>query len=112
MYIHVPHPYIVHAHHVAGVNFCKLENVVGFSMEAMVRAYNINESRWIVVIGEELQLQRELGNSHDTFSVAVMKNYVTVGHIPRKISFVCSIHLLHGGSIYCRVIGLRCYSVG
>ena len=89
MYVHVPQPYIVHVHHVAGVKFCKLEKMVSFSMEAMVRG---------------------LGNSHDAFSVAVMRNDVIVGHIPKKISSVCSIFLLHGGSIYCRVIGSRCYS--
>ena len=60
--------------------------MVSFSMEAMVRG---------------------LGNSHDPFSVAVMRNDVIVGHIPTS---VCSIFLLHGGSIYCRVIGSRCYS--
>ena len=102
--------YIVHTHHVAGVKFFKLEKMVSFSMEAMVRGYQMNESIWIAVIGEELQFQRKLGNSHDSFSVAVMKNDVIVGHMPRKISSVCSIFLLHGGSIYCRVIGSRCYS--
>ena len=62
------------------------------------------------MIEEELQYQRELGNSYDPFSVAVMKNDLNVSHIPRKISFVCSIFLLHGGSIYSRDIGSKCYS--
>ena len=57
-----------------------------------------------------LQYQRELGHSYDPFSVAVMKNDLNVSHIPRKISFVSSIFLLHGGSIYSRVIGSKCYS--
>ena len=107
MYIHVPHPYIVYAHRVAGIKFCKLEKMVSFSMEAMVSGYH---SIWVALIGEGLHFHRELGNFHDPFSVALMKNDVIVGHIPKKISSVCSIFLLCEGSIYLRVIGSRCYS--
>ena len=37
--------------------------------------------------------QRENGNPADPFAVAVVKNGVTVGHIPWKISSVCSLFL-------------------
>ena len=34
----------------------------------------------------------------------------TVGHIPRKISSICSIFIRHGGTICCKVDGHRRYS--
>ena len=32
------------------------------------------------------------------FAVAVVRLSVTVGHVPEKISSVCSMFLLHGGT--------------
>ena len=49
-------------------------------------------------------------NSKDPFAVAVVKSRVTVGHIPRKISSICSMFLRHGGTINCRVTASRRYS--
>ena len=49
-------------------------------------------------------------NSKDPFAVAVVKSQVAVGHIPRKISSICSMFLRHGGTICCRVTGSRRYS--
>ena len=42
--------------------------------------------------------------------VAVVKANITVGHVPRKISSVCSIFLRRGGSITCQVTGRRRFS--
>ena len=39
-----------------------------------------------------------------------MKDGTVVGHIPKKISSVCSLYLRRGGSIICRVTGSRRYS--
>ena len=44
------------------------------------------------------------------FALAVMKDGTVVGHIPKKISSVCSLYLRRGGSIICRVMGSRRYS--
>ena len=49
-------------------------------------------------------------NSKEPFAVAVVKSQVAVGHIPRKISSICSMFLRHGGTICCRVTGSRRYS--
>ena len=49
-------------------------------------------------------------NSKDPFAVAVVKSRVTVGHIQRKISSICSMFLRHGGTINCRVTASRRYS--
>ncbi len=81
-----------------------------FVVEAMVRGYHVYREIWDATVGEELDCQRETANVLDTFAVAVIKGSVTVGHVPRKISCICSVFLRRGGSIRCRVIGLRRYS--
>ncbi len=83
-----------------------------FSIESMARGYHIYESVWTAVTGEEFLCRREIGNSSDSFAVAVAKgDGTTIGHLPRKISCVCSLFLRQGGSIVCRVTGSKRYSV-
>ena len=43
--------------------------------------------------GEVLNCYREVGNTHDPSAVAVRKDAMTVGDIPRGISSICSIFL-------------------
>ena len=62
-----------------------------------MRGYYVYKDIWIASVGEELPCQRENGNRADPFAVAVVKNGVTVGHIPRKISSVCSLFLRRNG---------------
>ena len=54
--------------------------------------------------------QRERGNFRDHYAVAVIKDDVVVGHLPRKISRVSSLFIRRGGTIRCRVLGRRRYS--
>jgi len=62
----------------------------------------------------QLQCEREVGNSHDPMSVAVKKlidgENTIVGHVPRRISPLCSVFIRRGGSITCIVDGPRRYS--
>ena len=60
--------------------------------------------------GEQLLCRREDDNIHDLFSVAMIKNNYTVGHVPKKISTTCSLFLRRGGSIKCTVTGSKRYS--
>ena len=83
---------------------------VSFSVEAVVRGYHTYKHIWAAVYGEELPCEREAGNRVDAFAVAVMKDGTVVGHVPKKISSVCSLYLRRGGSIICRVTGSRRYS--
>ena len=64
---------------------------------------------WGAAEGEVLPCARE-GNIQDTFAVAVKKSSTTVGHVPRKVSAICSMFLRRGGSIVCRVVGGKRYS--
>ena len=65
---------------------------------------------WTAVDGEEFQCRREGRNQFNPFAVAVMRGGTIIGHVPRKISSVCSLFLHRGGSITCRVTGDRRYS--
>lgn len=73
----------------------------------MVRGYHVYQDIWDAIVHEELACARELDNLRDPFAVAVVKSRQTVGHVPKKISSVCSLFLQHGGSITCKVTGRR-----
>ena len=45
-----------------------------FSVEAMVRGYNKYQSAFGALIGEILSREREVGNTHDTFVLAIKRN--------------------------------------
>ena len=81
-------------------------------VEAMIRGYHEYQSIWEAEVGERLTCIREPGNVRDPYAVAVTKpeSATTVGHVPRKISAVCSLFLRKGGSISCQVSGGRRYS--
>ena len=81
-----------------------------FSVEAMVRGYRVYRAIWEAAVGETLNCAREVGNRSDTFAVAVIKGGDTVGHVPRRISSICSIFMRNGGVISCEIIGSRGFS--
>ena len=59
---------------------------------------------------EVLIRRREPTNSADSYAVAVLKEETIIGHLPWKMSKVCSLFLRRGGSIRCKVTGSRRYS--
>lgn len=82
-----------------------------FTVEAMVRNYHIYHLIWDTAIdGEDLECVREAGSIHDPSAVAIIKDSVIVGHVPRIISAVCSSFIRRGGLILCKVTGSRRYS--
>ena len=58
-------------------------------------------------MGEELECDREPENSCDRYTVAVKRSGVVIGHLPRKISRVCSLFLRRGGVISYTGTGLE-----
>ena len=64
-----------------------------YEMEAMIRGYHVYATVWDAQIGEELYCARETGNIRDPYAVAVKKADLTVGHIPMKISALCSLQI-------------------
>ena len=62
-----------------------------FQKESCIRGYHIYRERWDAVVGEKLECQRERGNTTDMYAVAVIKDSTIVGHLPRKISRICTL---------------------
>ncbi len=59
----------------------------------MIRGYHEYKQIWSPVIGEGLDCVQESRHSHDLYAVAIIKSGVVVGHVPHKISSVCSLFL-------------------
>ena len=70
-----------------------------FVMESMVRGYHVYQDVWTPMVGEHLQCAREEDNTEDRYAVAVIKDNVTVGHLPRRMSTLCSLFIRRGGII-------------
>ena len=49
-------------------------------------------------------------NPSDHYAVAVVKNATIIGHLPRKISRICSLFIRKGGVVTCTVVGSRRFS--
>ena len=86
-----------------------------FSVESMIRGYHEYQLIWNdPIIGEELGCEREPGNSHDPYAVAVKKaiggSDRIVGHVSRRISTICSLFIRRGGLLVCIINGVRRYS--
>ncbi len=75
-----------------------------------VRGYHIYQAIWTAAVGEVLACEREPRNTTDRYAVAVKKDGTVIGHLPRKVSRVCSLFLRRGGTIQCAVTGRRMYS--
>ena len=64
-----------------------------------IRGYHAYKKiRW-EAIGEELKCDRDLENSCDRYAVCVKMSEVIIGHLPRKLSRVCSLFLRRGGTV-------------
>ena len=84
---------------------------MSFTVPSVIRGYHKYKDTWAAVVGEELSCKREPTNREDRFAVAVTKaDSTTVGHVPRKISVVCSLFLQQSGKISCCVTGPRQHS--
>ena len=66
-------------------NFLRQEMSL-FYINSAVRGYHVYESVWHTTVSDQLGCAREPGNCQETFAVAIIKDEVTVGHVPRSIS--------------------------
>ena len=78
-----------------------------------MRGYHVYKDIWATVVGEELPCQREDGNRANPFAVAVVRGEAIVGHVPKKISSVCSLYLRRGLGVWKGVqrlqISIQCH---
>ena len=73
--------------------------------------YHVYNDIWMAILGEELECAREVGNTKDRYAVSILQGSDIVGHLPQKISRVCSLFQLRGGAISCKIMGRHQYSV-
>ena len=78
-----------------------------YCKERVVRGHHVFKRIWTPVVGEVFTVARETGNTADRFAVAVTKDDMVVGHVPREFSKLCWYFLRHGGTIACEVTGRR-----
>ena len=78
-----------------------------YEIESCVRGYHVYKDVWTADIGELLVCERDQNNVEDRYAVSVKKDGNVVGHLPKKISRVCSIFLRRGGNIQCTVVARR-----
>ena len=81
-----------------------------YTVETIVRGYHVYQVIWEAAVGQVLPCQRERGNVHDPYAVAIVERGVVVGHVPRAISSVCYLFLGKSGTISCQVTGTKHYS--
>ena len=80
-------------------------------VSSCIQGYHVYGEVWTAVMGEQLLCEREPGNMVDRYAITVKKDLgVTVGHLPRKISRMCSMFIQRGGEITATVTGRRRYS--
>ena len=78
-----------------------------FRIESTVRGH-VYKSLWTPVMGEELNVQIEDSNIFDEFAVAVFKDGIVVGHIPRELARTCWYFLKKRHSrMSCKITGHR-----
>ena len=80
-----------------------------FSVATAVHGFHVYKNVWEPTVAEVLLYEREIGNSHDMFAVAIGNSSEIVGHVPRFLSSICSIFIQRGGKISCKITGTRCY---
>ena len=66
---------------------------VRVSAAAVREGYHIYKEEWEAAVDEELKCEREKNNAKDLYAVAVVRENVIVGHLPRKISRINTLAL-------------------
>jgi len=78
-------------------------------VDSCIHGFHVYQDVWLLVMGKTLLGLREDGNSEDRYAVAYYKSEEVVGHVPRKISLLCSSFLRRGGVIHAIITGTRRY---
>ena len=80
-------------------------------MDSCIRGHHISQEFWNPSIDQQLLCEKEEGNLHDPYAVAVLGVDKTIlGHVPRRVSARCFLFLQQNGRITCKVSGPRQFS--
>ena len=72
---------------------------------SVLRVPHVQRTFGDAAVGEELLREREPLNAQDQYAVAVKREGIIIGHLPRKISRLCLLFLRQGGVLLCTVTG-------
>ena len=76
-----------------------------FEFLSVVRGYHVYKDIWSPEINEILQCRRDPTNDMDKNCVAILKNDIVVGHVPREHAKVFSFFIKRGGQITVKITG-------
>ncbi len=82
-----------------------------YIFQSVIRGHHISKAIWTPAVEEDLQVSREPNNLYDIHAVAVLKNGITVGHVPMELSRVFSSLLLNDGHISFEIVGHQRYGL-
>ena len=79
-------------------------------VESCIQGHHVYSTIWTPVLGELLSSKRELDNAEDQYVVTVCRvNGIVIGHIPKKISFLCAVFIKRDGTIQCIASAIYCH---
>ncbi len=81
------------------------EKVGLYKFSSVVRGFHVYRDIWCPQIGEILLCEQDLDNKHDKNAVSVVRDDVTVGHVPREHAKIFRFFMKRGGQISCQVTG-------
>ena len=81
-----------------------------WEVDSCVHGYHVYEAIWAAALGEQIGCVREPLNAMDRYAVALKKDGTVIGHLPQKISRICSLFIRRRGTIECIVTDTRRYS--
>ena len=64
-----------------------------FAITSIVRGYHAYKDIWDAEIDSELPCSSEADNREDHYAVAIMRSTDVVGHVLRRISYICNIFI-------------------
>ena len=80
-----------------------------FKLSSFVRGYHEYKHLWTPSIREVLVVKQERDNQHDKHAVAVVKDGIIVGHVPRDICKNVFYFLsCDGNAAFCEITGEWC----
>ena len=81
------------------------EEPMSYQCDSCIRGYHIYRAIWNPTVEETLDCMQESSNPRDRYAVSVLKDGQIVGHLPRKISRLCSLFIGRDGTITATVTG-------
>ena len=86
----------------------RLNSVISFTFNEYISGYHVYRDVWSPQENEILDCSLESTNRHDPNAVAILKNGLIVGHVPRTLARYCSQALKLNATLYVTVTGKYC----